>query len=120
MRNSSLLCFLSGVCRGTCWQLPVWLCQHRLSPQLLPWGCGTWQGVQGGCCFFRCFGSKPEVCPSTPGGEKMHSDLCAAPSTVQAGWALCRLSIQGVARQVRAHLLLTKMPFWACPTSWCQ
>lgn len=85
---------------------------------------GLWDvaGHAGWCCFFRCFGRKLEVCASTPGREKMQSDLRVAFSMVQAGWALHPLSIQCVAKQVpmRAYLLLTRTPFWPCPTSWCQ
>lgn len=82
---------------------------------------GLWD-MAGWCSFFRCFGSNLEVCPSTPDGEKMLLDLRAALSMMEGGWALHPLSIQCLARQapVRAHLLLTKTPFWPCPTSWCQ
>lgn len=73
-------------------------------------------GHAGWCCFFQCFESKLQVCPSTAGGEKIPSDLCAALSTVQAGWALHPLGIQSVARQVpvRAHRL-TKDALLALP-----
>lgn len=52
-------------------------------PPAAPWGCGTPRRQR---CFFRCFGSNLEVCPSTRGGEEMRSDLRAALSMMQGRW----------------------------------
>lgn len=99
MKNSSLLCFLSGVCRGTCWQLLVW--QHSLSPQLLPRGCGTWQGLQAGAASSGALqASCRSVLPQQVGRR------CLQTFTQPSAW--CRLDghcipwASSVARQVPA------------------
>lgn len=103
MKNSSLLCFLSGVCRGTCWQLLVW--QHSLSPQLLPRGCGTWQGLQAGAASSGALqASCRSVLPQQVGRR------CLQTFTQPSAW--CRLDghcipwASSVARQVPAKDLL--------------
>lgn len=58
MRNSSPPCFLSGLCRVTSWQLPVWLWWQRLSCRLPPGAVGH-RGVRGAALLLQVLWEQP-------------------------------------------------------------